>query len=136
MKNVQNSLHERGKPVLYMKLLKALYGCMQSALLWYQTFSTKLSKMGFKLNLYDPCVANLDINGHQCIVCWYVDDVKISLIDSRVVDQVIESLEDEFGKLTVTRGRKHTYVGMNIEFTDDGNVVIEMINYLKELERT
>ena len=52
------------------------------------------------------------------------------------MDQVIESLEDEFGKLTVTRGRKHTYVGMNIEFTDDGNVVIEMINYLKELERT
>ena len=55
--------YERGKPVLYMKLLKALYGCMQSALLWYQTFSTKLSKMGFKLNPYDPCVANLDING-------------------------------------------------------------------------
>ena len=30
--------YENGKKVLYMRLLKALYGCMQSALFWYQTF--------------------------------------------------------------------------------------------------
>ena len=62
--------HEKGKPVLYMKLLKSLYGCMQSALLWYRAPSTKLTKMGFKLNPYDPCVTNLNINEHQCTVCW------------------------------------------------------------------
>ena len=28
----------KGKPTLYLQLSKALYGCMQSALLWYQTF--------------------------------------------------------------------------------------------------
>jgi hypothetical protein len=30
--------HENGKKVLYLKLLKALYGCVQSALLWYKLF--------------------------------------------------------------------------------------------------
>jgi hypothetical protein len=30
--------HENGKKVLYLKLLKALYGCVESALLWYELF--------------------------------------------------------------------------------------------------
>ena len=31
-------VYEKGKPTLYLQLSKALYGCMQSGLLWYQTF--------------------------------------------------------------------------------------------------
>ena len=54
--------NEKVKPVLYIRLLKALYGCMQLALLWYKTFKTKLQKKGLKLNTYDPCVANKYIN--------------------------------------------------------------------------
>ena len=124
--------YERGKPVLYMRLLKALYGCMKSALLWYQMLKGKLEKMGFKLNPYDPCVANMDVEGSQCTICWYVDDVKISHKNKHVVDEVIERLEEDFGKMTVTRGKKHTYVGMNITLTEDRNVEIEMKDYLKE----
>jgi hypothetical protein len=38
---------EKGKRVLYsMQLIKALYGCVQSALLWYKLFSTTLVGMG------------------------------------------------------------------------------------------
>ena len=39
--------HENGKKVLYLRLLKALYGCVKSALLWYELFSTTLKYMGF-----------------------------------------------------------------------------------------
>jgi hypothetical protein len=49
---------ENGKKVLYLQLLKALYGCVQSALLWYGLFTNTLVRMGFKVNLYDLCVAN------------------------------------------------------------------------------
>ena len=49
---------EKGKPVIYMRLKKALYGCMQSALLWYKTFKGVIEKDGFSLNPYDQCVAN------------------------------------------------------------------------------
>ena len=32
---------ENGKKVLYLQLLKALYACVQSALLWYDLFHRK-----------------------------------------------------------------------------------------------
>jgi hypothetical protein len=45
------------KPVLYVNLLKSLYGCLRSALLFYQKLLGDLEKNGFTLNPYDPCVA-------------------------------------------------------------------------------
>ena len=36
--------------VLYMKVLRAIYGGLESALLWYQLYSSTLQTMGFKLN--------------------------------------------------------------------------------------
>jgi len=59
---------EHGKKVLYLQLLKALYGCVQSALLWYELFTGTLVDMGFKLNPFDPCVANSQVKGKQCTV--------------------------------------------------------------------
>jgi len=48
---------ERNKKVLYMRLLKALYGCVKSALLWYSLYVDTLKNLGFELNQYDLCVA-------------------------------------------------------------------------------
>jgi hypothetical protein len=59
---------ENGVEVLYVRLIKALYGCVQSALLWYELFSSTLETMGFTLNPYDQCVANCDIDGSQCTI--------------------------------------------------------------------
>ena len=56
-------VEEKGKRVLYVQLDRALYGCVQSALLWYELYSTTLKNMGFKLNPYDLCVANSVIEG-------------------------------------------------------------------------
>jgi hypothetical protein len=47
--------YENGKKVLYLQLLKALYGCVKSALLWYELFPGTLQGMGFELNPYDTC---------------------------------------------------------------------------------
>ena len=97
---------------------------MQSALLWYKTFAGKLKQMGFILNKYDPCVANKLINNKQCTITWYVDDSKMSYADRDVVSDVISEIEREFGKMSVTRGRKHTFVGMGIEFNDDRTIIL------------
>ena len=88
---------EKGKKVLYLQLLKALYGCVQSALLWYNLFTNTLVRMGFKLNPYNLCVANSQIKGKQCTVAWYVDDNKISHVDDTVVTDIIEMIEVKFG---------------------------------------
>ena len=77
---------------------------------------------GFKLNPYDKCVANKIINGKQCTIAWYVDDNKISHVDSRVVTGIIKAIEKRFGKMSVTRGKVHVFLGMNIEFIGNGKV--------------
>ena len=41
----------RGQPMLYVKLNKALYGLLQSALLFYKKLVSKLKDMGFELIL-------------------------------------------------------------------------------------
>ncbi len=76
--------------------------------------------MGFELNPYDTCVANKTIDGKQCTVAWFVDDNKISHVDDKVVSNVIEKIEERFGKMTVTRGKEHVFLGMGISFHDDG----------------
>ena len=122
--------YEKGKKVLYLELVKALYRCMMSSLLWYETFVTQLEKMDFTLNPYDPCVANAMIEGSQCTICWYVDDTKISHKKKEVVEGIIDILEKRFGKMTVNHGNKHTFVGMDFEFTGNGKVEISMKDYL------
>ena len=123
---------EKGVKVLYVRLIKALYGCVKSALLWYEMFYSSLQEMGFELNPYDPCVANATIEGKQCTIAWYVDDNKISHENPEVVTMIIEKLEERFGKMTVTRGKEHVFLGMNITYTDNKTAVISMKSYLQE----
>jgi hypothetical protein len=123
---------ENGKKVLYLQLLKALYGCVRSALLWYELFSGTLKEMGFELNPYDPCIANKDIEGSQCTIAWYVDDNKISHAKESVVTEVISKIEERFGKMTVTRGTEHVFLGMDIRFIGDGTLTIGMKGYVED----
>jgi hypothetical protein len=123
---------EHGKKVLYVQLLKALHGCVKSALLWYDLFSSVLVERGFILNPYDPCVANCMINGKQCTIAWYVDDNIITHEDANVVSEVIVLIEARFGKMSVTRGKEHEFLGMNIVFNDNGTVDIGMKQFIRE----
>ena len=121
--------------VLYLRLNKALYGCVKSALLWYNLFYTTLQQHGFHLNPYDPCVANATFNDRQCTITWYVDDTKISHVDPNVVTKVIKDIEGHFGTMKVTRGKVHEFLGMHIDYTMPGSATITMKSYLKEAIR-
>jgi hypothetical protein len=129
---------EKGKPVLYVELRKALYGTLKAALLFWRRLSTKLKEWGFESNPYDWCVMNKMIAGKQCTILWHVDDLKISHVDPNVVTEVITWLDGEFGKeapLTKTRGKVHDYLGMTLDFSVPGKVGISMIDYIKGMLR-
>ena len=90
-------VYKNGTKVLYVRLIKALvrlikalYGCVKSALLWYNLFHNNLIEMSFVLNPYDSCKANCMIGGKQWTIAWYVDDMKISHADPAVVTSIIE----------------------------------------------
>jgi hypothetical protein len=84
-----------------------------------------LKKWDFKSNPYDWSVANKMIDGKQCTVLWHVDDIKVSHEDPKVVTPVLKLFEERYGKeapLTITRGKKHDYLGMILDYSKDGKV--------------
>ncbi len=83
-------VYENGKKTIYMIVLKAIYGMLQLALLFYQQFKKDLEEYGFIFNPYDPCVANKMVNGKQLTITFHVDDLKASHKDSKVIDKFIE----------------------------------------------
>ena len=53
-------------------------------------------------------------------VCWHVDDLKISCIDANEVTKMIQWLESEYGKMHGSRGKRHDYLGMWIDYSIPG----------------
>ena len=131
---------ERGQTVLYLELRKALYGMLQSALLFYKKLRRDLEKVGFVVNPYDPCVANKVVDGSQMTVVWHVDDLKISHVKKKCVDDFIDwaksMYEDKVGKVKASRGKQHDYLGMEMDFSQPGSVKVKMERYVREMVAT
>ena len=85
--------YETGKVVLYVRLQKALYGCLKSVLLFYDKLVGDLEAYGFRINAYNPCVANKMIGGKQLTVCWHLDNLNISCVDANEVTKMIQWIE-------------------------------------------
>ena len=122
-----------GEPILYVRLLKALYGLLRSALLFYKKLRGDLENMGFAINPYDPCVASKTVKGSQMTVTWHVDNFKISHKKSAVVGKFVSDLNKLYdNKLTTNRGKVHSYLGMDFDFSTKGTVRVGMIPYSKQ----
>ena len=114
-------VYEKGRKVLYVQVLRAIYGMLTASLLWYLKFKKDLEQIGFKFNDYDPCIANRMVNGNQHTVRFHVDDLLSSHVDPKVNDRFAEWLEKMYGKYKAvepTRGKKHDYLGMVLDFTE------------------
>jgi hypothetical protein len=64
------TVDKKGTPtVFYVKLQKALYGLIRASLLFYRKLRKELEDYGFRVNPYDPCIANKDVgDGKQLTV--------------------------------------------------------------------
>ena len=89
---------ENGKKVLYVQVLRALYGMLIAALLWYKRFKNDLEEQKFVFNPYDACVANKDVNGKQQTVRFHVDDLKSSNINLKINDEFAKWLNKMYGE--------------------------------------
>jgi hypothetical protein len=78
---------KKGNKQILVECLNALYGTMVASLLYYEKFCNSLKKEAFKMNPYDACVWNKDIDGKQCTICFHVDDCKISHVSDKVIDK-------------------------------------------------
>ena len=135
------SVDSKGELVLYVRLLNVLYGIMKVALLYYERFVRNIMAIGFKLNLYDPCVANKIVHGKQLTIAWHVDDLKVSHKKYQVVSHMVKWLKDKYeqlfndgsGVMMITHGKIHDYLGMQLDFSMPREVKVTMIPYVKEI---
>ena len=67
-------------------------------------------------------------------VIWHVDDLKVSHVDPKENTKFANWMKDIYSKkLTIHRGKIHDYLGMDMDWTKDGQVSISMIEYLSKL---
>ena len=65
-----------------------------------------------------------------------MDDLKSSHEDSKVNDDFHKWLQAEYGQVkpvTATCGKKHVYLGMLLDYSTEGEVKIDMRDYVKEM---
>jgi hypothetical protein len=135
------TIGKKGEKQFLVQCLTALYGTMVASLLYYKKFVKSLRSRRFKLNPYDPCVANKQVDGEQLTVCFHVDDCKISHLNPKVVSDTIDWLrleyenvfEDGSGLMKVKRGKTHVYLGMALDFSHANQCRITMIDYVDEI---
>lgn len=131
--NVKKFVTERG--TLIVKVVKALYGLVQSAALWHDTLVTFLKSLGFVQNDIDPCVMNKKIDDHMITIILYVDDI---LIMSKVKNEIawlIGELEREYEEVSVEAGNKFTYLGMGLTVQSDHSIELSMEKYIEDVHK-
>ena len=70
----------------------------------------------------------------QMTVLWHVDDLKISCADSFEVTKLLVYLKGFYGdKIVVHRGKKHDYLGMDIDYSEDGVFKVSMVPYIDKI---
>ena len=109
--------YQNNTKILYVEMKKVLYGMMLSSLLFYKHFWKDLESIGFVVNPYEIYAANRDINGHQQIVTWHVDDVKVSHKSSKINKEFCNWCEQKYGSdlnshEKLMEGKRHDYLGM------------------------
>ena len=78
-----------------VRLKKALYGCIQSALLWYSELSSTIVNMGFVKNPYDSCSFRRVCGDDECTILVYVDDLFIMSSAQHNLHEVSSTLRQE-----------------------------------------
>ena len=129
-------VYENRIKTLYLLAEKATYGMLETGLLWYRKLRADLEKQGFVFNSYNPCVANRTVENQQHTVRFHVDDVLSSHVDSKVNDSFAKWCQEKYGGLKdveVHRGRVHQFLGMELNFSEDGVCHVKQFGHVREM---
>ena len=101
-----------------VRLVKALYGTVEAALLWYKLITKVLVDHGFVPNPYDKCILNKTLpSGDILTVALYVDDLLVTCKRPEPIDELKAYLMTQFPDVTsnCTSGIVD-YIGMTLDF--------------------
>lgn len=120
---------------MVVELDKALYGCVEAALLWFNDLSGKLVDFGFVANPYDQCVFNKfgAATGNQITVVLHVDDLMITSIDQQLIDSLQTYLNSVYPETKSSTGPIVNYLGMCFDYSTAGEVRITMEHCVQDI---
>ena len=107
------------KKFVYGWLVKAVYGTLLGAIIFYNKLSKHLTDHGFVQNEYDMCTFNKMVNGEQITIQFHVDDLKVWHKEQAVLEDFLKDWRDEFGQeneLTENKEYVHNYLGVIIDY--------------------
>jgi hypothetical protein len=113
MCEIDHDLKQDQKGIIYLKCVKALYGHIEAAKLFYDDLNKTIKDvMGFKQNRYDRCVYNKETTEGTVMIRVHVDDLKISSKSKEQLDMTITKIKEVYGEITEHHGNEHNYLGM------------------------
>jgi hypothetical protein len=119
-------------------LVKALYGTVEAAKLWYDLITKYLGEYGFVKNRYERCVLNkLLPDGTRITVVLYVDDLLVTCALPGPINDLRKHLESIFPEVSFHTGTKIDYVGMTLDFeSQPGAMVVTMKHTTQDIITT
>ena len=130
--------NEKGR--IAVQLLKALYGCIDSAKLWNEDISRILVQNGFVPNPHDNCVFNKGFpkEKNQITVVVYVDDLLVTCTDLKRIQELWKIIRAAYARpplpdICVKTGPILHYLGMTMDFTESGEVAVTQVGYTKDM---
>ena len=124
-------LNSNGSVVVRLK--KALYGCVESAKLWYLNISKRLVSLGFKTNKKDECIFNKVHEGKQLTACLYVDDLLCTCEAETGLHWLKSELIKAYKDVNVAEGPVHSYLGMTLDWSKPAQVAVTMKGYIEDM---
>jgi len=96
------------KGQIVVELLRAQYGVLEFALLFYQKLRGVLEELGFEANCTDQCVFNKIVEGAQCTASFH--------------EAAVDDVEGKFTSVKRQRGVEFMHLGVLVSRQDDGSI--------------
>lgn len=121
---------------LIVQVLKALYGLVESALLWYKHLAATLNAAGYSTSKNDRGVFFKTIGPtEQCAIAIHVDDLLITSTHRKHIDDLLKTLTDIYKDINVQeRSDQVFYLGMQLDLQySDNTISISQPGFIKEI---
>jgi Reverse transcriptase (RNA-dependent DNA polymerase) len=118
---------------LIVILNKALYGCIESAKLWYHEIAGTLKTNGFKPNPRDICIFNKTARNTQITIVVYVDDLMMTSTDKSLVLEMEKILIEAYGQFRTSSEKTVSYLGCTWDFHETGIVKVSQTGMIQDL---
>jgi len=130
---LSNYLDDKGRA--YMRLKKALYGCIESAKLWYDELKRTLESWGYVANNEDKCVFNRTVDGLQSTLLLHVDDILCLSASAGAHEELLRLATDRFKEVHSDAGVRLSFLGMTVDMSMESEARLTMQGFVAELVR-